>query len=305
MPLPLTRGRTQVILRHTSDMRLQSRLRKGNASRALAVGTKINPEPTWPWVGRNRWRHHLSQNVEGAQDRGLERPGSLSTATIAMENIKKALDSVIPKISKENYEQSFAFYRFWFDIGQTYHQIPPDLTFNTIFDNREGDAGCDQLIHTTARLITRFASEAESDPILAPHNAGLQSRLCTRILQEWFNDNLESVRGVETGSWAGYKGCFHAEANFIAHWANLGCVEEAVIRNHILQSLISHPKLYDHQANALIILFKLAGATFGAYADPSVVDRCFKRLNGHYSGNAVKRKLVQVRAPRCERRPSG
>jgi hypothetical protein len=236
--------------------------------------------------------------MEGAHDRGLEQPGSLSTATIAMENIKKALDSMIPKISKENYEQSFAFYRFWFDIGQTYHQIPTDLTFNTIFDNREGvsiDLGRSRLIHTTAHLITRFASEAESDPILAPHNAGLQSRLCTRILQEWFNDNLKSVRCVETGSWAGYKGCFHADANFIAHWANLGCVEEAAIRNHILQSLISHSKLYNHQANALIILFKLAGATFGAYADPSVVDRCFELLKGHYSGNPVKWKLVQVR----------
>jgi hypothetical protein len=238
--------------------------------------------------------------VEGAQDRGLERRGSLSTATIAMENIKKALDSVIPKISKENYEQSFAFYRFWFDIGQTYHQTPTDQTFNTIFDNREGvslDAGRGRLIHTTAHLITRFASEAESDPILAPHNAGLQNRLCTRILQEWFSDNLESVRCVEAGSWAGYKGCFHAEANFVAHWANLGRVEEAAIRNHILQSLISHPKLYDHQANALIILFKLAGATFGKYADPSVVDRCFERLHGHYSRDAVKQKLVQVRPP--------
>ena len=33
--------------------------------------------------------------------------------------------------------------------------------------------------------------------------------------------------------------------------------------------------------DALIILFKLAGATFEAYADPSVVDRCFELLKGH------------------------
>ena len=39
--------------------------------------------------------------------------------------------------------------------------------------------------------------------------------------------------------------------------------------------------MYDHQADALIILFKLAGATFEAYADPSVVDRCFELLQGH------------------------
>jgi hypothetical protein len=248
--------------------------------------------------------YELKRGGRARLDRGLERRGSLSTATIAMENIKKALGSVIPKISDENYKQSFAFYRFWFDIGQTYHQIPPDLTFNTILDNRAGVSihpGRGEIIHTTAHLITRFARDAESDPILSPHNAGLQSRLCTRILREWFNDNLKSVQCVEAGSWVGYKGCFHPEANLIAHWANLGYVEEAAIRDHILQSLISHPKLYNHQANALVILFKLAGATFGEYVDPSVVDRCFERLNGHYSENSVQWKLLQVRAPRCER----
>jgi len=85
--------------------------------------------------------------------------------------------------------------------------------------------------------------------------------------------------------------------NFIARWANLGFVKEAVIRDHILQSLISHPKLYDHQADALIILFKLAGATFETYADPSVVDRCFQLLQGHYTRNSEKRKMVQVHTP--------
>ena len=224
-----------------------------------------------------------------------------------MENIHSALDSVLPKISDQNYEQSFAFYRSWFDIGQTYHQIPSDLTFNVILGNRRTKSlsvGCGGLIHPTARLITRFASDAESDPILAPHNAGLQSRLCTRILQGWFNDILGAVQCVETGSWDNYNGCVRGDTNLIAHWANLGYVGEATIHNHILQSLISHPKLYDHQADALIILFKLAGATFGAYADPSVVDRCFKRLNGHYSGHVGRRKQIQVRVPRCGRRPS-
>jgi len=54
-----------------------------------------------------------------------------------------------------------------------------------------------------------------------------------------------------------------------------------VIRNHILQSLISHPTLRYHQAYVLIILFKLAGPTFEAYADPSVVDRCFEFLKNY------------------------
>ena len=75
-------------------------------------------------------------------------------------------------------------------------------------------------------------------------------------------------------------------------------MEEPAIRNHILQSLIdiSHPKLYDHQADALVILFKLAGATFEAYADPSAVDRCFKLLKDSYSRGTVRGKLIQVRA---------
>ena len=76
-------------------------------------------------------------------------------------------------------------------------------------------------------------------------------------------------------------GSFFVEANLIAHWVNLGYVEEAAIRNHILQSLISDQKLYDHQADALIVLFKIAGATFEAYVDPSVVDRCFDLLKHH------------------------
>ena len=75
---------------------------------------------------------------------------------------------------------------------------------------------------------------------------------------------------------------FYTYANFVAHLVNLGHVEEPVVRGHILQSLTSHRKLYTHQADGLIILFKLAGATFQKYADPSVVDRCFEFLEGHF-----------------------
>ena len=73
-------------------------------------------------------------------------------------------------------------------------------------------------------------------------------------------------------------------------------MEEAAIRNHILQSLISHPKLYSHQADALIILFKLAGATFEAYVDPAVVDRCFELLKANYTRDSTDWDLFQVRA---------
>ena len=214
-----------------------------------------------------------------------------------MDNIRSALDLVVPELSNESYDQSFAFYRCWFDIGQTYHQIPSDLALDTILlkNRATGSVRADrgELIHTTAHLIVRFAGDAESDRILVPHNAGLQSRLCTTILREFFSKNLVYVRGVETGSW-GSSAYFHTNTNPIAHWANVGPVEEAAIHNHILQSLISHPKLYHHQADALIILFKLAGATFKAYADPSVVNRCFELLKDQYSRDLMRGKLVQV-----------
>jgi len=236
-----------------------------------------------------------------------------------MEAIQRTLDSAAGSIlSDQNYEQSFAFYRFWFDMGRTIYQIPSDQVFNDIWNNRTTNSMIvhekGQLIHSTGHLTLRFASDAESDRILAaPNDSGLRGRLCTKCLQEFVSYNLTLVEQT-VGNQApgqGAKNLFYADANFIAHWANLGYVEEATIRNHILQSLISHPKLYDHQADALIILFKLAGATFGAYADPSVVDRCFELLKGHsytppwpsnypahHNYLRVRTESVQVRAPR-------
>jgi len=222
-----------------------------------------------------------------------------------MRNVGEALGFVVGELSDQNYSQSLEFYRFWLGTGQTHIQIPSDQLFDAIWKNRVGELtspGYGQLIHSTAHLISRFASDAESDYILAPYNSELQSRLSKRTLQEFSTNNLMVARyGRDTMAE------FYADANLIAHWANLGFVEEAAIRNHILQSLISHPRLYDHQADALIILFKIAGATFEAYADPSVVDRCFELLKGH-SYNApyfnqgdsthylrVKKELVQVR----------
>ena len=191
-----------------------------------------------------------------------------------------ALGPVVNNLSDQNYAESLVFYRFWLGIGQTYHQIsPPDLIFDTTWGNRGTGSIVSRegkLIHSTAHLIARLASDAKSDHLLAPNTSGLQNLPSTRTLGEFFKNNLRIVGGS-----GGNPVSFCVDANFIAHWANLGYVEEAAIRNHILQSLISHPKLYDHQADALIILFKLAGATFEAYTDPSVVDRCFELLKDH------------------------
>jgi hypothetical protein len=222
-----------------------------------------------------------------------------------MENIQWSLDSVVRKISDENYDQSFACCRFWFDIAQTYHQLPSDLLFNAILNN----IGKDSLkweraesIYATAHLILRFASDVELDPILAPHNIGLQSRLCARIIKDFFSGNLGCVRGVEMDSWDDVALNFHAITHLIARWANLGYVEEAAIRNHILQSLISHPNMNRYQADALMILFKVAGATFEAYASPSVVDRCFELLKDLCSRDVADSKTTSPwRVARLER----
>jgi len=218
--------------------------------------------------------------------------------------IEDALDSAVKEIfSDKNYEQSFNFYRFWFDIGQNYDQIPSDQIFDAIWSRRMAGLKIDRdrgkLTHSAAHLLLRFASDVESDHILSPDNSGLQDRLCKSSLLEFFRINLEIVPRTKLDyryehPWD----TFYADASLVAYWANLGYVEETSIRDHILQSLISHPKLYDHQANALIILFKLAGATFEAFADPSVVDRCFELLKGSYGRDTPKWESVEVRALR-------
>ena len=195
-----------------------------------------------------------------------------------MRTIGEALGLVVNKLSDQNYAQSLDFYRFWLGTGPTYLQIPSDQIFDAIWNNRVASSlnpQCGQLIHSTAHLTPRFASDAESDHILGPYSSGLRSRLCTRSLREFFSNNLMVAQYGEPAR------DLCADTNLIAHWANLGYVEEAAIRDHILQSLISHPKLYDYQVDVLIILFKLAGATFEAYADPAVFDRCFELLKGH------------------------
>ena len=218
-----------------------------------------------------------------------------------MERIQEALGILINSISEKSYDRRFACYRLWFEITQTYAQKYPDQIFDSLFHHR-GAQGIEhksgKFIHSAAHLIPRFARDAESDNTLAPYTIGLQNRLCAEILQEFYKNFIGTIRDRELGR--GYHPeQFLADANFVAHWVNLGYVGESPIRNYILQSLISYPTLYQHQADALIILFKLAGATFEKYVDPSVVDRCFELLKRCHSGSSVKGPLVQVRVVSC------
>ena len=213
--------------------------------------------------------------------------------------LSKTLQNLIKNISEQNYDETLAQYRFWLDLGAAHGHIHESQAYNDAWQitslNRSVNEGA-QLIHPTLDLFFRFVGDME-DKIRSRCASDYHKAHCTKAVASCFEQNLSLVK--PGASWQ--KGQFFLSMNLIARWANLGFVEEAVIRNHILQSLISHPNLHDHQADALIILFKLAGATFKTYVEPSVFDRSFQLLQGHYrhiSASSEKRKLIEVRVPR-------
>lgn len=233
---------------------------------------------------------------------------------VALWDIENALSSVVDNITDQNYNQSLACFRFWIKTGQTYCQpvlddpLEPGYS-RTLSDHildaisgREGTPiapgrntrGALPLVHPIAHLILRLARDIESDHLLAPHDEGFRSRLSARVLMEFFKNNLTLVRG---DGYPNRTRSFRTNTNLIAHCINLGHVEEDAIRNHIIQSLIAHPTLYAHQVDALIVLFKLAGATFEAYTDPSVVDRCFDLLKDYNYLDPAKKELMEVCVP--------
>jgi hypothetical protein len=59
-----------------------------------------------------------------------------------------------------------------------------------------------------------------------------------------------------------------------------------------------YPKLHDHRADALFILFEVAGATSGTCVDPAVGDRCFELLKDNYTRDSTDWELFWVRMPR-------
>ena len=161
--------------------------------------------------------------------------------------IQRGSSTTIRELSSQNYGRSFAFYQFLFNIAEAHSETPPDQILDAIWDNRgtgviQPSSG--KLIHPAALLALRFAADAESDSTLAPHSVGLQIRLCARFLKEFFEDCMmwhveyNNRRWLNRG-WDRLYTC----ANFLAHLANLGCLDESVIRDDILQSLTSFPKL--------------------------------------------------------------
>ena len=45
----------------------------------------------------------------------------------------QVLNAVVAKLSDESYAESLAFYRLWFDLGQTYLGITSDHTSDVIW----------------------------------------------------------------------------------------------------------------------------------------------------------------------------
>ena len=228
-----------------------------------------------------------------ARCRGLRnhsRTGLSPTATVSMSTFPDVLLGLARKLS-ENYDEHFAQYRFWLDVGSAHGDIViRDQVCLDAWQMAQANS-LNGLIHPTTHVFVRFIGDIEADQVFSERTIGLHKQSYTPILRSFFEKNISLVASPQSSTLA----WFLTHVNLIAHWANRGYLEETVIRNHILQALISPPGMRDHQADALIILFKLAGATFDAYAGPLVVDRCFEWLKSHYSCDAVKWNLVQVR----------
>ena len=194
-----------------------------------------------------------------------------------MQNIQKGLGLTITNLSDQNYEKSLTYFRFWFEVGHTHLQLHADQIFDMIYEGRASGLSNYASVYPKTALILRLINSLESDPTLAPECAGFRNLFCYKILQNFFDNDMGAV--LSNSSYNAVPNGYYADVNYVAHCANFGYMEETTIRNHILQSLVSHTRMLEHQVTALAILFKIAGATFEAYADPAVVNRCFEIFN--------------------------
>jgi len=198
-----------------------------------------------------------------------------------MPSIQQTLRCLVDRLSEKNYDRSSAQYRFLLDVGITHGRVDRNDVCNDIGRIAQPGRFKDSLNNPTTQLLIRFIEDIEADQKTSRHALKLHERLSTSALDDFFSQNLNIMGNFDPMTWATWA-TFLTNANLIARWANLGYIEEETIRNRILQSLINHPEPLANQADALIILFSVAGATFGAYADPSTVDRCFELLRCVY-----------------------
>ena len=187
-------------------------------------------------------------------------PRCSPTATLLMSNLRETLGDLAGKLSEENCDEYFPHYRFLLDLGCARGRLTvQDQVDDDMWRIARTDFSKD-LINLTTHLFIRFIGDIEADQKISGHTLGLHRRYCESTLDRFFERNLALVK-----SWDKDRSSFFTDVNLIAHWINLGYVDKALTRDYILPSLISHPGVYVHGVEALIILFKLAGATIEAY----------------------------------------
>ena len=151
-----------------------------------------------------------------------------------------------------------------------------------------------QLIHTGARRLLRFITDAEQDPVLSTYAIGLHDRLCRESLELFFRRTLDYISGSTKDQLCQ----FYTRVNLIAHWVNLGYVKLEDVRDHILQPIIFQPTVHAYHLNSLMILLKISGATLAAYVDPSIMDRCCDLLRSSKpSKGTILPEFAKVRTP--------
>jgi len=221
-------------------------------------------------------------------------------------------------LSEENYDHKFSEYCFWIQLGAAHggvsnHQLYNDVLSDTSMrpdlitvpwwkakEEYSYWSECPapqcmpsgRLIHSNVHLLLRFITDAELDSALSTYAIGLHDRLCRESLEKFFRQSLNYISGATPSDQL--RG-FYTRVNLIAHWVNLGYVKLEDVRDHILQSLTRQPT--DYRLNSLIILLKISGATFAAYVNPSVMDRCCELLKpSNLNGKLVLIELAEVRA---------
>ena len=201
------------------------------------------------------------------------------------------LGKLLSEITEENYDQTLSKYRLWMGIGAAHgwisaNQLLRDIHASMRPDRLDPSSG--GLVHSTTHLLLRFIADIGLDPNLSVYSFGIRDQLFDESLRRFFEDNLEE--SCDTGS-------LYTNANFLAHLVNLGYLNLEDVRDHLLQSLLPQPTVYVHQLNSLFILLKIAGATFAAYVNPSVISRCFEAFMSANDTGMVKFALVEVREP--------
>ena len=201
-------------------------------------------------------------------------------------------------LSEDNYEQTVFDYRFWMKFVAAHGWIRDDRLYDDIQVSIKQDLvypKTKHLIHPTSHLLIRLLTDVGADPVLSTYASSAHDQLCRVSLRDFVDDNLDIMLGRTLYDWELCR--FYTNTNFLAHWINLGHLTVEDVRDRILQSLTSKPTVHPHQLNSLMILLKTSGATFAAYVDSSVMERCYDLLKLNKSGiGPVGTGLAEVRA---------